>query len=73
MKGHFPDQFLEGWVGAIPPGYSAVGRVTADSTRTGDRLQPTLLRRFGFRPQVKPSVIAPRKLGVSYKVKVPVG
>ena len=25
MKGNFHDQFLEGWVGAIPPGYSADG------------------------------------------------
>ena len=24
MKGNFHDQFLEGWVGAIPPGYSAM-------------------------------------------------
>ena len=24
MKGNFHDQFLEGWVGAIPPGYSAL-------------------------------------------------
>jgi hypothetical protein len=23
LKGNFHDQFLEGWVGAIPPGYSA--------------------------------------------------
>jgi hypothetical protein len=25
LKGNFHDQFLEGWVGAIPPGYSADG------------------------------------------------
>jgi len=25
LKGNFHDQFLEGWVGAIPPGYSALG------------------------------------------------
>jgi len=37
----------------------------------GDCLQPTL--RSGFRQQLTPSVIAPRKLGVSGRVKVPVG
>ena len=28
MKGNFHDQFLEGWVGAIPPDYSARAAVT---------------------------------------------
>jgi hypothetical protein len=25
LKGNFHDQFLEGWVGVIPPGYSTLG------------------------------------------------
>jgi hypothetical protein len=34
LKGNFHDQFLEGWVGVIPPSYSTIGRVIADPTRT---------------------------------------
>ena len=37
------------------------------------RLVPTQLPRSGFRQQVSASVVAPRKLGVSGRVKVPVG
>ena len=33
MKGNFHDQFLEGWVGAIPPGYSASGETYRKATR----------------------------------------
>jgi hypothetical protein len=43
----------------------------AEQGCAGDCLQPTL--RCGFRQRLRPGVIAPRKLGVSCRVKVPVG
>jgi hypothetical protein len=64
----FPDSYL--------PGVYTVSLKAGLYTYKGlapDCLQPSLLRRCGFRQQVKPSVLAPRKLGVSCRVKVPVG
>jgi hypothetical protein len=48
-------------------------RVLTQSGAAPDCLQPPLVPRFGFRQQVSARVIAPRKLGVSGRVKVPVG
>jgi hypothetical protein len=57
----------------LDPTCGGAGRVTAGSTRTPDCLQRALVPRSRFRQQVSASVVAPRKLGVSYWVKVPVG
>jgi len=45
----------------------------AEQSAAADCLQRPLLRRSRFRQQLSASVIAPRKLGVSCRVKVPVG
>ena len=47
------------------------GRVIADPTRTADAEKPPLCS--GFPARLRRSVIAPSKLGVSCRVKVPVG
>jgi hypothetical protein len=46
LKGNFHDQFLEGWVGAIPPGYSADGENHREQSMNGISV-PTL-RQYSF-------------------------